>query len=169
MASTLISGKYGNDSGSGAGNNWDKFVVKGMEMVAEEHIRSRRLNYTIGAIDAEDGVVFTAWASADGCKPSFWICIVDSSAEETTIEGFTGCHLAGRFRILAQAEGDTYAPRLLKWWDAGCTARVAESKARKERGESGNYTRAWQRRYAEHLATQIGRRGIKDPAPMPEA
>jgi hypothetical protein len=172
MATTLIEGKYGKDSGSGRGNGWDKFVIKDLEMVAEEHVGERRReNYTLGACEAHDGKVFTIWAAADGATSHFWICLVDSTAEEQLVEGYAGCHLKGQFRVLAHAQGDTYAPRLLNWWDTANKARAAMRKAAKDRGEDASHiwTWAWQRRLAEHLATQISRRGIKEPAPMPEA
>lgn len=167
---TLIEARWGSDPGSRAGNNWDKTRIVGLELVAEEHERAtRRQNYTSGASEATDGRVFTFWTSADGGKSTFAICVVDVSAESMELTGYNGCYLRGRFRVLARAEGDTFAPRLLNWWDTGNKAKAAESKAAKEVGEKGTYTWKWQRRFAEHLATQITRRGVKEPAPMAEA
>jgi len=166
---TLIEGMIGQDRGSNAGNNWDKFVIKGIELVAEEHIRSRREDYTKGALEAEDGVVFTIWDDADWGTPRFYIAIVDSSAETMRIDGYSHCFLSGKFRILCEAKGDTYAKRLLKWWIDGTAKKAQESQQLKEQGKKGTYTRSWQKRFAEHLAVQITRRGVKDPAPMEES
>lgn len=161
--STLIEGKWGSDAGSGRGNGWDKFIVKGLELVAEDEQRTRRYHYTTGASEAKAGVVFTAWSSADGGTSRYWICVVDPGAEEARIEGYAGCYLAGRFRVLAEAEGGTFAPRLLKWWDEGCQARAAAAKA-----GGPPYTHAWRAKFAAHLAEQIKRRGVAQPAPMAE-
>lgn len=164
---TLIEARWGNDPGSRAGNNWDKTRIVGLELVAEEHERAtRRQNYTIGASEAADGRVFTFWTSADGCKATFAICVVDVATEVAEIPGYNGCYVRGRFRIIARGEGDTFAPRLLNWWDSGNKKQAAASAAAKARGEKGTYTWGWQRAFAEHLATQITRRGIKEPAPM---
>lgn len=169
MATTLIEARVGFDPGSRAGNNWDKTVLKGLELVAEEHDRSsRRNNYTTGAVEAEAGRVFTVWTAADGAKPRYTICIVDPAAEPAEIVGYNACYVRGAFRILAQAEGDTSAKRLLGWYTDGCAAQAAKSKVIKEQGGKATYTREWQARFATHLASQITRRGIKDPEPMSE-
>lgn len=166
MPTTLIEARIGNDPGSRAGNNWDKTALKGLELVAEERGAGRRNNYTIGAIEAEAGRVFTVWTAKDGCKPAYTIAIVDPTAEPMEITGYADCYVKGCFRVLAAAEGDTFAKRLMGWYADGCAAQAAKSKTIKEQGGKGIYTWAWQAKFATHLATQITRRGVKDPAPM---
>jgi hypothetical protein len=52
----------------------------------------------------------------------FWICAIGKDFSEERISIYPSGNVAsvqGKFRIIAESDSKTYAPRLMQWWNAG--------------------------------------------------
>jgi hypothetical protein len=147
--STLIEARTGSEQHS---SSWGKFYIHGLPLVADDYSRTRHESYRDSALEAEDGIVFSIWAT-EGDKygtssSDYYICVTDSAAESRSITG--GCYSRGGycrgcFRVLAHGKGKTKAPRLLEWVKnvGGIECMSVE--------------------LAEHFADYIDKRGVARP------
>lgn len=73
----------------------------------------------------EEGATFSVYRSEFNHYPlsiEFWICSVNENFEEDRISIYPSGNVAsvsGRFRIIAESNSKTYAPRLMEWWNKG--------------------------------------------------
>lgn len=100
-------------------SNRGKFYLFGLEIEGERY-RDRHHKYTEGVAIANPGQIFTVWSSWSGSYPfkqDFYICEAGGGAQERILGGCYGKSgwCIGRFVILAHAEGQVKAPRLLEW------------------------------------------------------
>ena len=78
-----------------------------------------------GEWNLSNGATFTVYRAEYYYRPvsiEFWICVADEKAEEDRISIYSRDNVAaveGKFRIIAEVNSKTYAPRLMKWWNAG--------------------------------------------------
>jgi len=73
----------------------------------------------------EEGATFSVYRSEYHHYPlsiEFWICSVSEDFEQNRISIYPSGNVAsvsGKFRIIAESNSKTYAPRLMEWWNKG--------------------------------------------------
>jgi hypothetical protein len=73
----------------------------------------------------EEGATFSVYRSEYHYYPlsiEFWICSVSEDFEQNRISIYPNGNVAsvsGKFRIIAESNSKTYAPRLMEWWNKG--------------------------------------------------
>lgn len=78
-----------------------------------------------GEWDLPEGATFSAYRSEYYHYPlsiEFWICAVGEDLPEERISIYPSGNVAsveGKFRIIAESDSKTYAPRLMQRWNAG--------------------------------------------------
>ena len=78
-----------------------------------------------GEWELEEGATFSVYRSEYHYYPlsiEFLICSVSEDFEENRISIYPSANVAavsGRFRIIAESNSKTYAPRLMEWWNKG--------------------------------------------------
>ena len=115
MAKQLIEGRTGEEWHT---SSWGKFYTHGLSLVADARVRSKHETYVSGAVEVEDGIVFTVWASRGNKRGTdaadYYILLTDAACESATIDNGYGT-LTGRWQVLAHGDGVTRAGRLLGW------------------------------------------------------
>lgn len=78
-----------------------------------------------GEWDLPENATFSVYRAEYHYYPlstEFWICAVSEQFENERISIYPSGNVAsveGKFRIIAESNSKTYAPRLMQWWNAG--------------------------------------------------
>jgi hypothetical protein len=132
-------------------SSWGKYYVKGLEQfqVKEDFDANRfdRHHSYQGyvALDIPDGTVFTIFEQNGDKRGTdefiFSICVVDQGSTKDDQSSYGDGFCTGNYKIIAQGNTKTLAPRLMGWW-IDSPVKTLE--------------------FAQHCAAHINTRGLKN-------
>jgi len=136
-------------------SNWGKYYVKGLEKwgVKEDFAENRQDKHHsyqgICATEVPDGTIFTIFEQSGNKHGTdtyvFTVCETSDESFTSDISGYGSGKCEGNFKIIARGATKTTAPRLMQWW-IDSSVKTLE--------------------FAQHCATYITKRGIKELPPM---